>query len=113
MDRGETTRETINLDVFTPPPDPALPVTPRPTVTQSVTTPPAAPEQQLFMLFFAQFQNSYLAIARPTDFTTPMQIELPQNPTHTALPAPGGPHRPKASRARLICQLNPNINRIH
>ena len=105
MDRGKMTRETINLAVFTPPPGPALPVIPRP----AVTTPPTAPARQTFTLFFSEFQNSYLSILGPADITIPTQIELPQNPTPTALPAPGGPHRPKAFRARLICQLHPRF----
>ena len=103
MDRGKTTRETINVAVFTPPPGPALPVIPRP----EGTTPPTAPARRLFTLFFSEFQNRYLSILGPADITTPTQIELPQNPTPTALPAPGGSHRPKAFRARLICKLNP------
>ena len=32
MDGGKTTKETINLDVFTPPPNPTLSIIPRPTV---------------------------------------------------------------------------------
>ena len=105
MGRGKTTQETINLDVFTPPPGPTLPVIPRPTVT----TPPTALIRQVFTLFISEFQNKHLATLRAADFVTPTHIELPQNPTHTALPAPCGPHRPKASRVRLIWRLNPKF----
>ena len=111
MDRSKTTRETFNLDVFTPPPGPTLPVIPRPTVA----TPSTALIRQICTLFISEFQTSHLAALRSADFVTLTQIELSQNPTHTALPAPCGPYRPKASRAHLICRLNPkrlNIDQI-
>ena len=98
MNRGKTAQETINLDVFTLPPGPTLPVILRPTVA----TPPTAPTRQISTFFISESPNSPLVALRPADFATPTHIELPQNPTHTALPAPCGPHRPKASRARLI-----------
>ena len=98
-------QETVNLDVFTPPPGPTLPVIPRPTVA----TPPAAPTRHIFTLSISEFQNSHLAALQPTAFATLTQIKLPQNPTHTALQAPYGPHRPKASRAGLIHRLSPKI----
>ena len=99
------TQETINLDVFTPPPGPTLPVTPRPTVATS----PTAPTRQIFTLVISQFQVSHLAALTSADFVTPRHIEFPQNPTHTALPAPCVPHRPKASHARLIYRLKRKI----
>ena len=97
------TQETVNLDVFTPPPGPTLPVIPRPTVA----TPATARIRQIFTLFFFEFYTRHLATLRPAEFVTPAQLVLPQNPTHTALPAPCGTHRPKASCARLIYRLNP------
>ena len=57
-------------------------------------------------------QNCELATWRPSDLqiSEPRhRLSSPQNPTHTALPAPGGAHRPKASRARLIYRLNPKL----
>ena len=87
-------QETIDLDVFTPPPVPTLPVIPRP----SVATYPAAPTRQISMLFMSKFQTSHLVALSAAEFLTPAQIELRQNPTHTALPAPCGPHRRKPTK---------------
>ena len=89
-------QETVNLDIFTPPPGPTLPIIPRPTVA----TPPTAPTRQISTFFTSEFQNSHLAALRPADFVTPAQIELPQNPTHTALLAPCGPHTTMRLRPR-------------
>ena len=105
MDRSQTTQETINLDGFRPPPGLTLPAIPRPTVA----TPPTAPRRHIIMLFISGFQNNHLAALVPEHFVTLTRIELPQNPTHTALAAPCGPHRPKASRAHLIYRLNPKL----
>ena len=96
-------QETIILDIFTPSPGPTLPVIPRPTVA----IPPTATTHQISTFFIPEFQTSHCAAIRCADFATPAQIEFPQNPTRTALPAPCGPHRPKASPARLIHKLNP------
>ena len=99
------TQETVNLDVFTLPPGPILPVIPR----HAVDTPPAALTRQSSTSFISELQIGHSAALRSADFATPTQIEHPHNPTHAALPAPCGPHGSKASRARLIQKLDPKL----